>query len=55
MKPFSEAAYALLEVAAGLEFGVCYRFDCDVGEGMADESAEVLWKADKGVVTALLF
>lgn len=53
LEPFSETAHAILQVATGLEFWVCHRFDCDIGDSMADESTEVLWEAGKGVVTAL--
>lgn len=51
--PISEAGDTLGKISPCLEFGVYYCFDIDFGQAMADESSEMLWKASKGVVTAL--
>lgn len=52
-RPFSESADAIFQVAAGLELWVGDCSDRDVGEGMAEEGAQVFGEGAESVVTAL--
>ena len=51
--PIPKSPYTLFQVPACLELRIRYRFNHDLGQGMADESAKVLWKAGKSVVVSL--
>ena len=52
--PFSKSCDAFIQVTPSLEFWIGHCYDGDVGQGVADESAEMLRKAAKGVIASLV-
>ena len=53
LEPFSKAGDAGVQVPSRIVFGVGYCFDCEIGEGVGEEGAEVGGKGTEGVVAAL--
>lgn len=53
-EPFSESSYASFQISASFELRIRYRLDRNLGEGMADQGADVLWECAERVITALM-
>ena len=52
--PITEPHYAVPELPPGLELGVCDRHDIQLRQCMADEGSEMLRKATKCIIAALM-